>query len=120
MVLLAAACSGTAQRSGEQRRDRYLISQQEVRSATVNNAYEVVEMLRPGWLRARPGAGYDQPIVVYDGTTLLGGVTALRNVEARTVESMRYLDRAHANATLPGLPAAGVAGAIVITRSAAR
>jgi hypothetical protein len=50
-LLLCCAAGGAEAQSQKQKRDRYVITQDEVASASANSALDVVEQLRPEWLR---------------------------------------------------------------------
>jgi hypothetical protein len=72
------------------------------------SALEVVQRLRPNWLRIRGGS---LPEVVLDNTPLDGGTELLRAYRVGEIKEMRYLDPADATLRFgTGFPA----GAIVI------
>jgi hypothetical protein len=105
------------QRRSEPRRRRDVISQEEIAESGATNLYDVVQRLRPGWLRggsasnlAGGGSGY----VVYQNNSPMGGVDALRQMSPGYAESLRYLEGTEASNVLPGLGSRRVAGAIVV------
>ncbi|HEX6368120.1 MAG TPA: hypothetical protein VF006_04270 [Longimicrobium sp.] len=101
----------------EPRRRREVISQEEISESRATNLYEVVQRLRPDWLRgAGPSnlGGGGTAIVVYQNNTPLGGLDALRQMSPGYAEALRYLDGSTASNTLPGLGSRRVAGAIVV------
>ena len=51
---------------------------------------------------------------MYQNTTLLGGLDALRQIAPGYAENVRFLDASTATNTLPGLGSRRVAGAIVV------
>jgi hypothetical protein len=105
------------QRRSEPRRRRDVISQDEISESGATNLYDVVQRLRPGWLRGGSasnlgggGTGY----VVYQNNTPMGGLDALRQMSPGYAESLRFLEGTEASNVLPGLGSRRVAGAIVV------
>ncbi|MFH1763937.1 MAG: hypothetical protein ABIF09_07090 [Gemmatimonadota bacterium] len=99
-------------------RDRNTITTEEVRSAGVSNAYQLVERLRPLWLRSRGDRSVrlETTIVAYLDGAMLGELEVLRNIPIDIVVSVRALDSAEAM-KLPGLGSRHVERAImVVTR----
>ena len=92
-----------------------MISTQEVESAEVNNAYELIQRLRPMWLRSRGGRStrLETEIVVYLNRSMLGDPEALRDIPIEIVRSVRVLDAAEAG-RLPGLGSRHVERAILV------
>jgi hypothetical protein len=131
----ACASSGTAPAtSSASARNPNLISQQEIAASTASNAYELVERLRPQWLRpgavgsikADPGevrAGGPsavqstimQSTLVYLDNVKLGSRETLRSVSASGITSIRFLNAERATATLPDVGRDPISGAIVIS-----
>lgn len=111
LVLLAAAigagCASSAAGNGTQRTSE-VITAEEIATIEVNNALEAVQRLRPQLLRARGTAtvrsagpeGQPTGIATESGTELtvyvddvrVGGVAALRNLSARRVQEIRYVN----------------------------
>lgn len=91
------------------------ISAAEVEAAHVSNAYELVEHLRPLWLRSRGGRStrLETEIVVYLNRSMLGGIDTLRDIPIETIRSVRVLDAAEAG-RLPGLGSRHVERAIMV------
>lgn len=115
VAVLCAACASTGETAS--RSSSTTLTRGEIASVNVANLYEVVTRVRPRWLvvrgsRAFSGGGEGR-IVVYQGTTYLGDIDILRQLDPDYAESMRYLDAATANATLSAV-SANVHGAIVI------
>jgi len=101
------------------RGERDLITAQEIETVSVSNAYELIERVRPLWLRSRGGRStrLETEIVVYLNGSLLGGIEDLRAVPIEIVDSVRVLDAAEAG-LLPGLGSRHVERAImVVTRA---
>lgn len=113
MVLLLAACASSG--NAELEADRNLITHEEITQLGVNTAYEVVERLRPRWLRVRVSRSYNRPtqIVVVVDNLQLEGIESLRDIDARNVSTIRWLDSAQAG-QLPGLGSRHVEGAIYV------
>ena len=113
LVVGLAACGSVPGRPG-QTRAPLQITLEEIRSSGQSNAYEVVQALRPEWLRIRGPTTLrpeGDPILVYLETQRLGTVEQLRNISAAAIESIRFLDRREASLQFgPG----HVNGAIVI------
>ena len=80
-------------------RDRNLISPEEIEAAAgVRTAYELIERVRPLWLRSRGDRSthLTTEIVVYQDNTMLGDIETLRAVTIDLVGSVRSLDSAEA------------------------
>lgn len=118
LVLLFAvsACAssgdGTRYRSDE-------ISREEILSVDVTDLYDVVNRLRPRWITAERRAGdrsfgLSTGVVVFQNQTLLGDVDVLRQWSPSAAYKLEWMDGATAAASLPGLGASHVAGAIII------
>lgn len=117
VLLPACAASAGAEAGATPRRDRNVLTAEEIAATGVTNLYDAVQRLRPHWLRGanltnREAAGGE--FVVYQGTTQLGGAEALRQLAPGYAVELRYLDASQATNTLPGLGSRRVAGAIVV------
>ncbi len=118
LLALSYCLFGCSSATQGPRTDRNLITHQEIEGSAVTNAYELVERLRPLWLRSRGGRStrLETEIVVYLNGTALGGVDDLRGIPIEIVDSVRALDSAEAG-RLPGLGSRHVERAIlVVTR----
>ncbi len=95
--------------------DRNFISEGEIRTAEVTNAYQAVERLRPLWLRSRGERSFrlTTEIVVYQDGVMLGDVEVLRDIPIEIVRSLRMLDGPEAM-RLPGLGSRHVEKAILV------
>lgn len=115
----SAGASGSASAPRAQRGGRDLITQEELQNVGTTNLYEAVQRLRPHWIsganRTSAISGGGTEVVVYQGSSNLGGLDALRQIAPGYVASLRWLDGSQASNTLPGLGSRRVAGAIVIT-----
>lgn len=116
----AAACaasSGTGTASSTPRRSADLITREEIEGTDATNMEQVIQRLRPTWLRGRgqvsiANAGAGEPLVYMDDTRL-GGLDALSTVVPNEVLEVRRLNAAEATNRF-GTGHAG--GAIVIRR----
>lgn len=94
-----------------------VVSEEEVRGSTASNLFELLQALRPHWLRNRGPTGNteinvdQQGVRVYVERGAVGDVNALRQISPREVSSIEFLDAAAATYRLgQGNPA----GAIVV------
>ena len=113
----AAEGGATTGASASTRLRANLITREELESSGTTNLYDAVQRLRPQWLRNAANTSYSgggAELVVYQGTSLLGGVETLRQFAPGYAVALRYLDASTATNTLPGLGSRRVAGAIVI------
>jgi hypothetical protein len=113
----ASAGAEAGATAGVPRGDRNTITQAELSASGATNLFDAVQRLRPHWFRGLNITSRDGDtgeFVVYQGTTLLGGVDALRQIAPGYPLRLRYLDASQATNTLPGLGSRRVAGAIVI------
>jgi hypothetical protein len=94
-----------------------VITEDEVRASTASNLYEMLQALRPHWLRNRGPTGNtdvnldQQGVRVYVERGLVGDLNALRQITTREVTTVEFLDAAAATYRLgQGNPS----GAIVV------
>ena len=90
---LACASSGT---SGTARRDPNLITEQEIAASTESNVFDVVNRLRPMFLKTRGrstinAGGSEYASVFLDGQ-YYGELGSLRNIVASQIHEIRYLN----------------------------
>ena len=115
-ALIAGACASTGGATAV-RSNPDLLTREEIMGAESSNLYQVVERLRPRWLRPRANQSFSQlstDIVVFQGQTMLGTPEVLRQLTPSVAARIRFLDGATAAASLPGLGSRHVGGAIVI------
>ena len=115
LLALSACLSGCSSATQGPRGERDLITAEEVEGVAVSNAYELIERLRPLWLRSRGGRStrLETEIVVYLDGSMLGGIDALNGIPIEMVGSVRALDAADAG-RLPGLGSRHVERAIMV------
>jgi hypothetical protein len=108
MPSIMEAQTRPAQRTNTDR--RRLIGRDEVAETRVSTAFDLVQALRPQWLRARGSNSLrivtrgdanwvadESPIVVYQDGRLLGpGVELLRSIPHASIEQVEYFDAAEA------------------------
>lgn len=103
LAVLLAACAGagrsgpggeaTAASSGS-RRSSDLLTQAEIQDAGVGSIHDIVQRLRPAWLRTRSGGSVNampQYAIVYIDGARVGGIETLRRLNAADVRTIRYL-----------------------------
>jgi len=92
-LLLAACGTAPTQRAGV-RQDQRVLTAEELEGSGYNDAFSVVQALRPQWLRTRGNTSLNQPqfIKVYLDDNLLGGTESLRTIPVNTIAKMEYLD----------------------------
>ncbi len=93
VVALGSGCR-TAQPSEGRRLDRSVITRDEMLTGKFTTAYDAVAALRSIWLRPRGVDSFVLPSVVWvyvDGVRL-GDVEALRGVQPRLVNTLRFYD----------------------------
>ncbi|MGH7639197.1 MAG: hypothetical protein ACREOK_16220 [Gemmatimonadaceae bacterium] len=93
-LAITVACSSTssARRPGSRQPD--LITMDELSGTRYSTALEVVQALRPQWLRGRgrTSVNLSESVKVYVDDSPLGEAEQLRSISARSVGSIRYLD----------------------------
>lgn len=117
LVLLIGAVACTATRAGTSGRDPDRISRAEIEASTAQDAYELIQRLRPRWLQSRGSRSLTMStgIVVFVNSSRMGGVESLRQISRDAVTSIRYLDAAQAIAELPGIGSEHAEAAIVVS-----
>ena len=104
MVMLAACASGGGGASAA-KQDPNVISAEEIDASSASNAYEVIQRLRPNFLRTR-GAVHGTPgatsamemvdLVVYLNENRLGGSDQLRQISTSDIREIRYFNSSEA------------------------
>lgn len=113
VLLLLAACASNPQAGDTPRRVPDLITTAEIERTHSTDAFALVRVLRPNWLRARGGARTialyvndrtprgsntstasmaEAQIPVYHNNVRLGGSAALRQITPTSVLSIRFMD----------------------------
>lgn len=115
ITLILAACASSGTQGTRERRDRDHITRDEIARVQVGTAYEVVETLRPQYLRSRGMGSTTAPpeyAVVYIDGVRAGGLDQLRRVSRDSLEEIRYINGSDAT-TRFGTGHGG--GAILVT-----
>jgi hypothetical protein len=91
-TLLLTACA--AGQPGTSRTNPNTISRAEIDQAGPSSAYDLVQKLRPIWLRKRGPTSFTQEgdVVVYLDGTRMGFRDELRRLHTENLESVEYLD----------------------------
>jgi hypothetical protein len=128
LALAAAGCAtagssgstgaSASQSSAPRRGSGNLITETEINSSGVSNAYELIQRLRPAWLRSRgtssvngSAGGGDTPVVYMDASQL-GDLSTLNSVSIQSIRQIQFLNATDATQRF-GTNLTG--GAIVIT-----
>lgn len=103
VVLTACASAGGGPSAAKQNPN--LISMEEIIESSASNAYEVIQRLRPNFLRTR-GAVHGTPgatnamemvdLVVYLNESRLGGSDQLRQISTADIREIRYFNSSEA------------------------
>jgi hypothetical protein len=119
LLVLAAGCASS--RSGSEFGAPDRLTEAEIRGSDVPNAWEVVQKLRPRWLRegVERSLRLDTVILVYQDGVRLGEVDVLKTIPVEAVRGMRVLGAAEAG-TLPGLGSRHVERVIMISTTGGR
>jgi len=109
LFLGVTACASSSGSADGPRRDPNVITQDELADLQQLDALQVVQRLRPRWLRIRAGA---VPETVVNGSRIEGQAEALRNYRVGEIRELRYLSPSDATLRFgTGYPA----GAILVT-----
>lgn len=98
LMLLVSACVPAGPTSVPPRRNVDIITTEEVDRTSAATALEIIQRVRPSWLRTRGSASIllAAPIRVYVDGAPFGGVDALRQLSANAVERMERLGSSEA------------------------
>ncbi len=95
IVVIAGACASSGGSSGP-RRDRNLITTADIAELTgLSDALQVVQQLRPAWLRRRGRTGF--PTVYRNDSRRGENPAALANIPIEIVREIRFLSATDAN-----------------------
>jgi hypothetical protein len=108
VLALVTACGGgagtgaAADPATPKRRDPSVISEEELRSASISSVYDAIRRLRPSWrLQPQPtvilGQNESEFFVYVDGTRF-GNVASLRQMQPSGILSIRYFSPSEAEA----------------------
>ena len=112
LVFLAIGCTTSGGGSGEPRRDRNVLTTEDMAPMDSFTAWEAVQRLRPMWMRpggirnsANPAGHY--PHVFVDGAPY-GPMDSLRNFRVANIERMQYINATDATIRYGGQYQGGV------------
>ena len=88
LVVLSIACASGGGGSAV-RRNSNVITLEEIEAVEATNAYDLIQRLRPQFLRP---AGVGDPVVLYIDGTRREGLGDLRTLLKSSVREVRYLD----------------------------
>ncbi len=95
LLTLLAACSaaGPAGKAATARSSPDLILREQLEASDRTNALELVQALRPNWLIKRGAQSISQggDIVVYYGTSRMGGPQTLRDITLPAIEFIQFI-----------------------------
>lgn len=113
LIVVAAACSA-ATRTGATNPDE--INAEEIEASTAQDAYELIQRLRPRWLRSRGSRSLTMSteILVFLNSSRMGGLDSLRDISTNGIQSIEYLDAARAIGELPGIGSQHAEAVIVV------
>jgi hypothetical protein len=119
-LLVTAACASSGVQKSSGSPDK--LSRTEIESANTTSVYEVVNRLRPNWLRPAgmtmtgiQNSG-SQQVTVYLDNQPLGGIETLRNLTTPGVLSMEFLTPTRAANVVTNIPN-GVVTAVILVRT---
>jgi hypothetical protein len=101
LLLLLSACASAGSKSSTERRDRNVITRDEIASSPEHSALNLIRSLRPGMLNERGKtsiANADPGIVIFLDGQRFGDISSLDAMEANTIQEIRYLSAAQAQA----------------------
>ncbi len=92
-VLVLGACS-SARPGTPPPANPNLLTRNEIARAGTSNAYDLIQKLRPLWLRKRGEGSFFQQsdIVIYLDGTRMGGPDSLKEINSTDIDSLRFLD----------------------------
>ena len=108
-VLLVTACATASQSSDSPRRQRNLITAEELQGINEVSVVAAVRRLRPQWLRARRGS---EPVVYVDDFRA-GHIRALDRLSIPDIAELRYLSSSDATTRYGG----GHEGGVILVRT---
>lgn len=119
LIVFASACASLEGSEGADR-DSSRITAEELSTMQADHLLEVVQLLRPRWLRMRGSRSIRSgtEIVVFRDRARLGGIDELRSIPVRSAAWLEYMDAAAATSMLPGVQrGAHIDGAIIVHTS---
>lgn len=95
LVLVAGGCAAATSSSGGSYGS---ITAEQIQELNASTALDVVQQLRPHWLRARGSASLHSaaPVLVYQNGVRVGGIDALRGMHVTSIISIQHLSGSEA------------------------
>lgn len=121
LALVAASatsgCASTKSTSGGQRLD--VITREQILESRATNLFEVVQRLRPQWLRVTTTKSFnlETEIVVYQNDMQLGGPDALRQLQPELAFEIQWVDGVKASSQFPGLMSGRHVEGVIVVRT---
>jgi hypothetical protein len=94
VVLAGCAMAGGEQRERAPRQQQNHLSEEQIHAGSYQTAFEVVQSLRPSWLRERARSLTNPEgaeVAVYLDGVRLGGPAALRQVRVQNIATMEFM-----------------------------
>jgi hypothetical protein len=120
IIIGLAACASSGAAGGTARTSPDRITRSEIYSSNATNAYELINRLRPNWLRPGStgsiggGVVQSQAILVYLNSQRLEDLNALKTISVEGLESAQWVDASRVQTVLNEVPSGPIAGAIVL------
>lgn len=103
LLALLSACALNNASGGRGLPDPNRLTEREIAASGAANAYDVVQRLRPGWLRQQIDTRYGgqelETLVIHNGTRY-GFLGSLRDLPAEMIGSMQFMDGSEAQSLL--------------------
>jgi len=100
VALTVFGCASSGSGAGTNMRN--VAAAEELATAGDINLYDALARLRPTFLRARPAPGTAiglvEPTVYLDGLQMREGLEALKSINVRSIQEVRFLEAQQANA----------------------
>lgn len=99
ILLLLSACASAGAKGTSQRRDRDVITREEIAASPEHSALNLIRTLRPGMLvdRGKTSIAHQDPgIVVFLNGQRYGDLSSLDALEVNSIQEIRFLSAAEA------------------------
>lgn len=92
LLALLAGCGGNAAGASGTRSDMIVLA--DVNAGSFANVFDLLQAMKPNWLRARSPNSFQSPgyVQVYLDDVRLGGVENLRSIATQGVQYIRWYD----------------------------
>lgn len=118
-ILFTAGCAARSEAGGTPGATQSQITAAEIRDSGTTNAYDLIQKLRPQYLRVRGRSSINQSadrVSVYMDNVELGGVEALRTIATNTIARVEYVRGPDTSARFGLDRGAGVIHVITLNR----